>query len=91
MAKLTPAAFATWVLKHIEADTWLSVLTLQRRLAGINGHRFTAAGLLGALKRAGWVEQHPTMPGIYAISSRCWLSEKQKPALSANEGRPFSQ
>ncbi len=84
---MTPAALANWVLQHLPTDTWLNALTLQRRLAGIRGHRFTALGLLGALERAGWVEAHPTMPGIYALNSKCWI--KTKPALDANGGRPF--
>lgn len=73
---MTSAAFATWVLRHLDTDTWMSELTLQRRLAGIQGHAFTAAGLLGALVRAGWVEEHPTMPGLYCIAQRCWLPKK---------------
>lgn len=70
---MSPSAFSSWVLHHLDTDTWLSLLTLERRLAGIHGHRFTAQGLLGALKRAGWVERHPTMPGIYCLPARCWL------------------
>ena len=73
---MTPAAFATWVLKNLDCDTWFSALTLRRRLAGLHGHRFTALGLLGALERAGWVEAHPTMPGIYCLPQRCWLPRK---------------
>ena len=73
---MTPASFANWVMLHLPTDTWLSALTLNRRLAGINGHCFTALGLLGAMERAGWLEKHPTMPGIYALNSRCWLPRK---------------
>ena len=73
---MTPAAFAAWVLLHLDRDTWLSQLTLSRRLAGIHGHGFTAAGLLGALQRAQWVEAHPTMPGIWCLPNKCWLPKK---------------
>ena len=75
---MTPAAFAAWVLRHLDTDVWMSQLTLQRRLAGVHGHRVTAAGLLAARQRARWVEAHPTMPGIWILHSKCWLSEKSK-------------
>ena len=80
--KLTPAAFSNWCLRNLDCDTWFSQLTLGRKLAGVtDGTAFTAAGLLGALKRAGWVERHPTMPGIYCLPQKCWLPKKQKPSL----------
>ena len=86
MAKLTPAAFAAWCLRHLDLDTWLSESTLQRRLAGISGHAFTAAGLLAALGRAGWVEQHPRDADSYCLSSRCWLPNKNRPPVRTGAG-----
>lgn len=87
MAKLTPAAFATWVLKHIDQDVWLTEATLARRLAGVGNCPFTAPGLFGALVRAGWLTQHPIYPAEYMLSSACWLSEKPKaPARTRCEG-----
>jgi hypothetical protein len=83
MAKLTPAAFATWVLKHIEQDIWLTENTLARRLAGVGNCPFTAPGLFGALVRAGWLTQHPNYPAEYIMLSSCWLSEKPKAAKDA--------
>jgi hypothetical protein len=78
MAKLTPAAFAQWVLRHIDQDVWFTEATLGRRLAGVGNCPFTAPGLFGALVRAGWLTQHPTYPQEYMLSSSCWLSEKPK-------------
>ncbi|TVT43095.1 hypothetical protein FNT36_03110 [Hymenobacter setariae] len=87
MAKLTPAAFAAWVLKHIDQDVWLTEATLARRLAGVGNCPFTAPGLFGALVRAGWLTQHPKYPQEYIMASVCWLSEKPKaPARTRCEG-----
>ena len=85
---MSPSAFAQWCLKNLDLDVWMSQLTLSRRLAGIHGHAFTAAGLLGALQRAGWVEAHPTMPGIYALNSKCWMPKQKAPAAT-NSGGSF--
>lgn len=78
MAKLTPAAFAQWCLKHIDQDVWFTEATLGRRLAGVGNCPFTAPGLFGALVRAGWLRPHPTYPGEYIMDSTCWLSQKPK-------------
>lgn len=83
MAKLTPAAFAQWCLKHIDQDVWLTEATLSRRLAGVGNCPFTAPGLFGALVRAGWLRPHPTYPGEYIMDSQQWLSEKPKAAKDA--------
>jgi hypothetical protein len=83
MAKLTPALFAQWVLRHIDQDVWFTEATLGRRLAGVGNCPFTAPGLFGALVRAGWLTQHPRYPDEYILLSSCWLSEKPKAAKDA--------
>ncbi|MBF9140814.1 hypothetical protein [Hymenobacter properus] len=75
---MTPAQLASWLLAHLDTDVWLTEATLSRRLAGIQHHHFTAPGLLGAVKRAGWVEQHPAYADTFCIASRCWLPKPKK-------------
>jgi|GEM_PF-7009223 len=75
---MTASEFADFVLKNLDCDTWFTPGTLSRRLAGIRGQQLTAAGLLAALRRAGWLTAHPTYPDTYVLSSCCWLSEKPK-------------
>ena len=79
---MTPAAFATWILLHIDRDTWFTAATLQRRLAGINGQQFTASRLLMALLKAGWTEAHPSQPDCYNLPAQCWLPKPKTNYIS---------
>ena len=85
---MSASEFAAWVLAHFDQDVWLTEATLQRRLAGIRGCGLTAAGLLAALLRAGWLTAHPTYPATYCLASKCWWpAEKPKaPARTRCEG-----
>jgi len=75
---MSASEFAAWVLAYFDQDVWLTEATLQRRLAGLKNCRLTAAGLLAALLKAGWLTAHPLYPATYCLASVCWLSEKPK-------------
>jgi hypothetical protein len=85
MAKLTPAAFAQWVLRHIDQDVWFTEATLGRRLAGVGNCPFMAPGLFGALVRAGWLTQHPAHEGTYCLASTCWWPAEKPKATGGSD------
>ena len=69
---MTAAAFASWVQSVLVLDTWYTEGQAALRFARA-GARVEAAVILASLRRAGWVEEHPQIPGDFCLPSRCWL------------------
>ena len=63
---MTPAAFAAFLRTAFALDTWYTPEGARRALRRV-GCPLAAEAVVGAARRAGWVIDHPTLPGDFLI------------------------